>query len=227
MKRRGLSVTEPPDTQIETRQVNTPTGKVNVDVPKGIDTGFDYNVGEAAFGRGADRVAMERHGPWQGLTTPGGSRPAAPGRLSTVPPQASLGPRAEGEAKLRKALRDAIGGDQKIFTDPIGGRVSVGQSLVDHMLGDQSRLDGREAYFPLIPELIQAPAEIWVGFAASKVSGRVSLRRRYVKLLNMGRSQTLGLIADLDGGYFSGITFFRGNARSLAALRTGLRIFEE
>ncbi len=227
MKRRGLNVTEPPEIEIETRQVNTPQGKVPVRVPKGIDTGFGYNVGEAAFGRGADLVAMERHGPWEAMLAPGGNRPAAPGRLTAVAPQASLGPRAQDEAGLRRALRNAIGGDEKIFTDPIGGRVSVGQALVDHMMGDRSRLDGREAYFPLLPELIETPAEIWAGFAVSSVSGRVSLRRRYVKLLDMGRNQTLGLIADLDGGYFSGITFFRGNARNVAALRAGLRIFEE
>ncbi|MEQ8318757.1 MAG: phage minor head protein [Rhodospirillales bacterium] len=227
LKRRGLDVTDPPEVEIETREINTPSGKASVRVPKGIDTGFGYNVGEAAFGRGADLVAMERHGPWEALSVPGGNRPAAPGRLTSVAPRASLGPRAQGEDGLRSTLRSALGADEKIFTDPIGGRVSVGQALVDHMLGDPTRLDGREAYFPLIPELIETPAEIWAGFAASRVSGRVSLRRRYVKLLDMGRNQTLGLVADLDGGYFSGITFFRGNARNVAALRAGLRIFEE
>ncbi len=227
MKRRGLAVTEPPEIEIETRQVKTPTGKVGVQVPKGIDTGFGYNVGEAAFGRGADLAAMERHGPWEALSAPGGNRPASPGRLTAVAPRASLGLRAQGEDGLRGALRTAIGGDEKIFTDPVGGRVSVGQALVDHMLGDPARLDGREAYFPLIPELIEQPAEIWVGFAASRVSGRVSLRRRYVRLFDTGKDHVTGLVADLDGGYWSGMTFFRGDLRSLRNLRTGLRIFSE
>jgi len=227
LKRYDYEVSESPEVETEIREVNTPAGKRTVEVPKGIDTGFGYNAGEAAFGRGADLIAMERHGPWEALSVPGGNRPDAPGLLDAVKPKASLGARAQGEEGLRKALRDAIGGDEHIFTDPLGGRVSVGHALVDHMLADAKRLDGREAYFPLIPELIETPAEIWAGFAKSTVSGRVSLRRRYVRLFDTGKDHVTGLVADLDGGYWSGMTFFRGDLRSLRNLRTGLRIYTE
>lgn len=124
-------------------------------------------------------------------------------------------------------MRAAIGGDEAVFIDPVGARVAVGQALVDHMLADARRQDGREIYFPLIPELIEDPAEIWVGFAASAVSGRVALRRRYVKLIQIERNRTLGLVADLDGGRWAGITFFRGGpAGEMSGLRSGLRIFD-
>ena len=122
-------------------------------------------------------------------------------------------------------MRSAIGGDEVTFADPVGGRVSVGQAIVDHMLARRDRLDGREAFFPLIPELIEAPHEIWVGFATRAVSGRVSLRRRYVKLIELEQNRTLGLIADADGGNWSGLTFFRGDVREVRTLRSGLRIF--
>ena len=107
-----------------------------------------------------------------------------------------------------------------------GSRLSVGQAIVDHMLVRGGRLDGREAFFPLIPGLIEKPAEIWVGFAASTASGRVALRRRYVKLIRLDRTQTLGLIADLDGNRWSGFNFFRGRpAGQMSRLRQGLRIY--
>ncbi len=229
LERYGYRISdEAPPMRMETRTINTPDGPVSIQVPSGIDPGWSYNVGEAAFGRGADLIAQERHGPWDDLLAPGGNRLASPGRLAPVTPRARLGPRAAGEDNLRGALRSAIGGDEAIFTDPIGGRVSVGQALVDHMLADAKRLDGREIYFPLIPELIEDPAEIWAGFAASAVSGRVALRRRYVKLIDLGQKQTLGLVADLDGGNWSGFTFFRGAPTGeRSGLRSGLRTFQK
>jgi len=44
------------------------------------------------------------------------------------------------------------------------------------MLENPARKDGWEAFFLLIPELIEAPQEIWTGFAKSAVSGRVPMR---------------------------------------------------
>jgi hypothetical protein len=225
LDRRGLKVSKSPPVVMTERTVNTPDGPVSVRAPQGIDTGFGYNVGEAAWGRGEQALAMEAHGPWQGLHAPGGNVPADPGRLAVTTPAAKLGKRASDEAGLRAALRSAIGGDEAILTDPAGERVLVGQALVDHMVADASRMDGREAFFPLIPELIEKPAEIWVGFARSEVSGRVDLRRRYVRLFDLGRSQTVGLVADLDGNVWSGLTFFRGQVRNLQNLRMGLRVF--
>lgn len=43
----------------------------------------------------------------------------------------------------------------------------MGQGLLDHMVEKPARPDGREALFPFIRELIEDPAEIWVGFARS------------------------------------------------------------
>lgn len=217
-----------PPSPTETRTVNTPSGPVAVEVPEGIDPGWSYNVGEASVGsggRGPQRQALDTHGPFRPLTAPGGSQPAAPGRLDAVAPAQPLGRRSNDEAALRGALRRALGRDQTVLTDPTGDRVAVGQAIVDHMLEDPRRLDGREAYFPLIPELVEDPAEIWVGFAVNEATGRVALRRRYVKLFRMDRQRVLGLIADADKGYWSGITVFRGTVRGMHALRQGLRIF--
>lgn len=225
--RYGYEPGEAPPVEMESRQVNTPAGPTTVTAPRGVDTGFGYNVGEAAWGRGADRLAMERHGGWDRLIAPGGDSTPAPGRLAAVRPSAKLGNPVKGEAELRAALRRAIGGDERIFTDPTGERLAVGQAIVDHMLAKPWRLDGREAFFPLIPELVTNPAEIWVGFARSAASGRVNLRRRYVRLFDLGRDRTVGLVADADGGRWSGYTFLRGGLTGLNQLRWGLRLYRE
>lgn len=227
LKKHDLKISKAPPIAMETRTINTPNGHVNVQAPKGIDTGFGYNVGEAAWGRGADVVAQETHGPWTALIAPGGNRPLQPGKLASVVPKASLGQRVTGETALRQALTKALGSEEAVFTDPMGARVAVGPAIVDHMIEKTARLDGREAFFALIPELIEDPSEIWAGFAASVVSGRVALRRRYVKLFDIGKDRTLGLVADLDGGRWSGYTLYRGNMRGLKNLRSGLRIYEK
>lgn len=224
LKRFGHKVSRraPPSPLVE-RRINTPEGPVAIRVPEGIDPGFGYNVGLAGTGRGAETLALEKHGRWQALEAPGAvPAPAAPLPVDT-PKAAEMPVAPPGDAgRLHGILRDAIGGDEAIFTDPIGDRVQIGQAVVDHMLEDPARQDGRERYFGLIPELIEDPAEIWIGFARNQASGRVALRRRYVKLVRLDKDRTIGLVADADGGLWSGLTFFRGNPATAKRLRQGL-----
>lgn len=224
---------EAPPVDMETRSVNTPDGPVAVKVPKGIDTGFGYNVGLAAHGRGIGNARLDAHGdtfkPLEapGVKSPGSPsarRPSAPGPLSAIAPKARMGETRRNESGLRAALRQALGGDERILVDPAGERVAVNQAIVDHMLAKPTRRDGRERFFPFIPELIEDPSEIWVGFARNERTGRVAIRRRYVKLLAIDKDRTLGLVADSDGGYWSGLTFFSGRAEAFENLRVGLRV---
>ena len=174
LDRYGYEVSpEAPPVAMTERTLNTPDGPVAIQVPEGIDPGWSYNVGKSA-GRGADLLAQEKHGGWEPLHAPGGNRPADPGSMGVAPAQADLGPRAPkgDEEGLRKTLRTAVGGDEATFADPLGNRVNINQSIVDHMLEDPARRhDGREAYFPFIPEAIESPGEIWVGFARSEATG--------------------------------------------------------
>jgi len=228
LKRRGKAVTDPPPRiEKETRQVNTPEGKVSLEVPKGIDTGFAYNVGDAAWGRGASKVAQERHGPWQALSAPGGNRPQDPGNLTVFTPKASIGERTKDPETLKKLMNKSLGADDAVLVDPLGARIQVGQGIVDHLIENTKRMDGREAFFPFIPELIEDPEEIWAGFAESSISGRVLIRRRYAKLLQIGKNRTVSLVADLDGGIWSGLTFFPGKSDKLKNIRNGLRIYKK
>ena len=118
----------------------------------------------------------------------------------------------------------AISGDEATFVDPLGNRVTVNQSIVDHTLEDAARRhDSREAHFPLIPETIEKPAEIWVGFSASRGTSRVWVRRRYARVVKTDKGRTIGMVADLDVGRWAVLTFFRG--RTPSRLRTRLRIY--
>ncbi|MBF0094381.1 MAG: hypothetical protein HQL34_07550 [Alphaproteobacteria bacterium] len=212
-----------PALKLEPRTLKTPDGDEILLVPEGIDTGFGYNVGKA-WGRGADRQALEQHGAWQALDVPTGILQAAE-PLTPLTTPVTEGPRAGNPEALRKLLRQTIGGDEATFTDPTGEVIAVSQAITDHMLADPARQDGREAFFPFIPELIVRPQEIWIGFARNTATGRVTLRRRYVQFLRLAKDRVLGLVADADGNRWSGLTFFRGGKYSLGNLRNGLRIY--
>ncbi len=228
IERWGLKVSaEAPAIEWTAERIRSGGETITVTTPKGIDPGFAYNAGEAGFGRGQESLAQEAHGPWEALDA--GPTPAV--ATDDLPADAAPGHRGKrvkkgDEAGLREALRRALGGDEVTLTDPVGGRVVLGQAIVDHMLAKDGRWDWRERFFDLLPGVVTDPAEIWIGWAKSQVSGRVALRRRYVRLYALDKTTTFAVVADADGGMWSGLTFFRGGPTAISGIRTGLRIWK-
>ncbi len=206
--------------QTPTRTWRSRDGTRTEEVPEGIDPGWAYNVGRAGDGRHAE--LLDGDAAWTELPAPD------PGPLPLLPvdaPEAELGRRAHGEADLRAALRQAIGGDDATFSDPTGAPVRVTQAVVDHMLGAEARQDGREQYFPLIRGTVERPAEIWVSFARRE-DGKIGVRRRYVRLFQLGGGRTLGIIAESIKGYWVAATTYRGQgARAAKGLRRGHLVY--
>ncbi len=233
MRRRGLRPTPPdqvPPTAAVPARIRSADGGRIVETPQGIDPGFGYNPGIAGYGRGAELSAMEAHGRFTALQSPFGNRPSDPEPLSPRPAPsglgATLGPDPSPDA-LYRAWTDAIGAGEVILTDPTGARVRLSPAVVDHILEDLPGRGGREAFFPLIPELVTDPQEVWVGFAESQITGRVLMRRRYVRAFELEDGGTAGaLITDFDGGFWAGFNFIPfSNLRETSA-RTGLRIYQ-
>lgn len=224
LRRYGFTVTEPPpEIRLTTREVNGPDGaKIPVEVPEGIDPGFDYNPGLGAFGRARQLLEMERGGGLVPLWAPGQEVPAPPD-LEPVDPTANiLAPlQTPTEEELRRRLRQAIGGDEVVLSDPLGSPVAITQAVVDHMLESPKRLDGRDRYFPLIRELVEQPQEVWIGFARDEATGRVHVRRRHVRLVREAKGRIVGLVADAVRGDWMGLTFFRGGATAIKQVRQG------
>lgn len=237
LKRYGWRVTrddELPLSRVVDHEIMTPEGPVTVQAPEGIDPGFAYNPGEGVWGRGPQMRAIREHGPFDALEAPS-SMLADAGRLEPVAMKAELGaiipPLADGtpdEPALRKAFREAIGGDEAIFTDPTGTRVAVTQALLDHILENPAARASREPYWPFIRELVEEPQEIWVGFSKSPANGRVALRRRYIRVLRLGKDRAMTLVTDEQDGFWQGWTFFRGRpSKNLANMRRGVKIYPE
>lgn len=227
LRRFGLKVSKTPEIERTLRKVRGPKGEeIDLEVPKGIDPGFDYNPGLGAVGRGRQGRKMAARGEITHLWSPG-ERPAVENLEPATPIGTILPPLTESrEADLRRRLAQALGGDEAILSDPLGSPVAVSQAIVDHMLGDPRRLDGRDRYFGLIPELVTQPQEIWVGFVRDE-TGRVFVRRRHIRLVRVGRKTTVGLVADAEGGDWVAMTFFRGSVSAINGLRQGRRIYPD
>jgi hypothetical protein len=220
LDRRGLRVQpEAPPVVMVNREVRSARGTAWVAVPKGIDPGFDYNVGEAGFGLPArpDVRFLALAAP---LLTP------APKNLPAVPAEARPVADAPADAAAaRQILRDVLGGDSAIYFDPTGAAIQVSQAIIDHLLEKDTPNLARAVYLPLLPELITQPQEIWVGFAVNEETRRVEMRRRYVRYVELRGGKLLALVTDAKDRNLIGVTFFVGGKPSDAKMRTGLLIY--
>lgn len=197
-----------PEVRPVARTITVDGRKVDVTVPEGIDPGFDYNVGQAAWGTRIDEHVMEnwRKQPdrWQRLT-PGdwqsADRPrevpkdASPTRPSGVP--------AEDKDSLRAAIETVIGGKEKVFVLP--GKAGA-VTLNAEVLAGHVALR-RAEFLPFLPEGLTDPYEVWLAFERDQASGKVELRKRIIKIIDYGGGRTLTMVAQVVKGRFEAWTF--------------------
>jgi SPP1 gp7 family putative phage head morphogenesis protein len=231
LDRYGLKISDQaPPVDLVKRLINVDGAKVEFDVPKGIDPGFGYNVGKAGYGAGQEAVAGAADSTKPTFTALKGPREALPPPPlpDAVPPIApdKLLPPATTEKELRQRLTDALGGPETIFMDPTGARVLINQTLIDHYMEHDNPFDGRDRFFPFIPELIENPQEIWVGFATNDETGKVELRRRYLRIIELNKDRRLILVTDIEAGLWRTVTFNMESRGQMTTVRTGLLIYK-
>lgn len=208
LEKLGKSGPDPsPETPIDPR-----TG-----APAGIDKGWDYNVGEAAWGRSWAKESIER-GPFTEIDprTPA-DYPNLPAEL--VPEPAPADPLPARLAQPEQLLSALPAG---IYADPTGARVNLNDALIRHWLeAPAQRLQGRQVYLPLLPHVIERPQEIWLGFMQAK-DGKVELVRRYIAAYSFARgTRGIGLIADFIRGQWVALSAFPERRASGGRLRSG------
>lgn len=168
--------------------------------PVGIDKGWDYNVGEAAYGKKLSETSMNEWRAqgakaWERLT-PGDWQ--SQGRKERIPadiPRAALGPKLTTTQAAAKALTGIMGGEERIYTLPSGGKMLVNaESLAAHVDLD------RTPYLPLLPEVLEAPYETWLSFEQHKGTGKVVLRQRLVKLVKLDKARAILVTAQAKNG---------------------------
>lgn len=173
-------------------------------VPAGIDPGWDYNVGESAWGRPTVRktIADQARPTWKEV--PGGKTAEDLGlpRLPADKPRTPVGPTAKTPEDLPDLFKEALGDAEVYLPDPRGEFVVADQVLADDVAGAIFK-DHLEEYFPLVPEVVAEPAEVWATFAQDTATGRYSLRERHVKAFDLGKRRTVVLVAETVDGIWT------------------------
>lgn len=194
LEREGLRVTEraPDDGTYE--WTNPDTGEV-ISVPNGIDPGWAYNPGRAAWGSELSDKAMagwkaKGAAAWKPLTPGNWQSEGRPARIPVDPARARLD-RTIGEGDLPRRLSQILGGEEKIYS------FQAGEFRYDVLVNAKSlarHIDpARAAYLPLLPETLEDPFEVWQSFEQHQGTGRIVLRHRIIKSIDTGEAE--GMIA--------------------------------
>jgi hypothetical protein len=185
--------------------------------PVGLGKGWDYNVGSAAFGKSwvpEDTGVQELEPAWRAT-----QYPHLPMKLAVSPLPVSLAQKTKSAKDIRNLV--PVG----VYEDVMGESLNVTQRVADHFLAKSSRLDGREQYLPLLPDVIANAAEVWVGFIKHIGSGRVYLRRRYVRAYNVGKGKTVGVLAEMINGQAYSFDLIKSDDLRGGRLRSGRLIY--
>ncbi|MDR1946606.1 MAG: minor capsid protein [Desulfovibrio sp.] len=203
VEREGRQVTSPPPDTPYTVYLKGPDGPVPVETVPGIDPGWAYNPGKAAYGiryTDADKAAMEADGSWKNrkVLTPGTYKDyGLPEELPVRAAGTKLAAVADGPGDAQRIMQNILGGPEKIITGPDGMGVLVSAAV---LAGHHPE---RSPFYPFLQELIEDPEEIWMSLDEHIVTGRVELRKRYVKLLRVGeKSQAMYLVGQVVKGQF-------------------------
>lgn len=182
----------------------------------GIGEGWDYSVGEAAWGRpwpheDESRVSLTPQ------TKDLDSRPIA---IPRDPPVAPLGPHVGSPTELRAHLKSVLGEEPTLHqVDLPGLRMPVlidADWLTEHFLRNAKSPEklkealSRGRYAALAPSVLSDPFEVWADFEQYH-NGQVALKMRFLKLIDTGEDSPLLAVADVVGGQVRLLTYFAGH----------------
>lgn len=175
-----------------------------VTVPKGIDPGFAYNPGKAAWGEQlADDVMaswQKSRNQWQVLNPAGWAEANRPDEIPKVKLPTPTIPRLKTKAEVQEKLQE-IYGDEKLYQP--GGLPFLlnSKALAEHMHPERSE------YLPLLDDLLSNPYEVWLSFQQHKGTGKVVLRSRIIKGYEVANGRYLLAVANVRKGFLESWTF--------------------
>lgn len=203
----------------EKTHINRTTGE-QVPVPAGIDPGFDYNPGKAAWGARISAAKMDEYramesAAWLSLTPGDWQSFGLPEKLTTQVPIRSAGAELASTDEAAAELKQIIGGEEKVFsfTGDKGFRYDLlvnAKSLAEHIKDEL----WRTPYLPLVPEVLSDPEEVWIGFQRHKGTGKTALRMRVIKALKLGKKRTIIMAFDAVDGWLTSWTIIPSKSGS-------------
>ncbi len=220
---------EAPEMDWQEKEIRQSDGTTRtVRVPNGIDPGWAYNVGETAWGSQLPEEVMDawrRRGAaaWERMTSGDRLSYGRPRELPLDITQTSAVSPMQSKAEAEKYLQGILGGDETIFMAGADLKMPVlvnARSLSEHIPLDRS------AFLPFFPELIQEPYEVWLSFEKHKGTGKVVLRARFLKAIQLEKGRGLFMSAQTVRGMLEAWTFFTSKGwKYLESQRRGLLMF--
>lgn len=215
----------PPDDLVRRKN---PWGGGSLALDRGIDPGFNYNVGEAHVGleravpEGWDKTQSEwkpiEGGAYRALKPVdyGDAAPLAPR------PMPSLGEAASTKEEAVAAIRRELGSERATLSTPDGAPVSIDAEILGRHI--QPR---RTVWLPVLRELVENPQEAWLIFERNERTGQVALRRRHITLYETPeRDQPMLMVFQVIRGLFEAWTFVPvDRVAYLERQRLGLRLW--
>lgn len=178
------------------------SGEVH-EIPRGIGPGWDYNPGQAAWGRRLSERTMsawreQGADAWERLTPGDHATAGRPRRIPVDKPRAKVGKALASAKAAARALRTLFGGEEKIFSFADKGfRYDILANAA--VLAGHVALD-RTPFLPLIAETLEDPFEVWLCFERHKGTGRVVLRQRLIRMVDTGEERGLLVVAQAVDG---------------------------
>jgi len=177
--------------------------------PLMVDPNWAYNPGQTAWGRPPAWRARQSYeqtlGPgWKPLVKGGWREAGRPEVLHTKESPTGLGPDVESRQQAEALLEEILGGQMKVFKDPQSKPVLATVDLARHL----AQAGGRGPYLPLLPHVIEGPAEIWLQPLRSEVSGRVVMRRAYIQSFERKGGRGVVTVAEYQKGAWVALTTY-------------------
>lgn len=252
MKAQGWKVSKAPPVAMEARSINTATGPRQVQVPRGVDTGFGHNPGQRwvdAFVPKPGDGSWMRTIPFYPNTPPGEDLPAilgGPRSNAPLPPPRPAGPdriRPKGldpDEYMREFLAEfgATADKPVVFQDVTGAQLVLSRDMFITASGKNTAdKGGRGATLLLSADAIKEPDEIWVSFQLITEGGKPRLRliRSYIARFEApDRTRSGFSIFEWSAEEWDSVTSYDLRAenqtseameRALERKRTGVRIY--
>ena len=106
-----------------------------------------------------------------------------------------LAEQASNSAAAAKILEKVLGGPEKTIMGADGMGVLISAEVLSR------RQPERSPFYPFLQDMIEDPYEIWMTLDRHNATGRVELRKRYIKLLHIGKEkQAMCLVAQVVKG---------------------------
>lgn len=204
-----------------------PWGDGTLALDRGIDAGFNYNVGEAHVGleRAVPEGWARTQSEWRAIE--GGAyralKPADYGDAGPLAPRPlpSLGEATSTRKETVAAIARELGGDRVTLTTPDGAPVAIDAEILGSHI--QPR---RTVWLPVLRDLVENPQEAWLIFERNERTGQVALRRRHVTLYQTpDQDRPMLMVFQVIRGLFEAWTFVPTRAGYLDRQRLGLRLW--